>query len=73
MLLAPLVGLSVIGGAIIWLSPVAGAYLLLALAGNVSGAVGDLVSLRAVHRLPREALIADTATGYTAYRVESGR
>jgi hypothetical protein len=71
VLLAPLVALSAVGAALTWRSPTLGAYLLFALAGNVSGAVGDLVSARAVRRLPPDALIADTATGYTAYLVDA--
>jgi hypothetical protein len=71
VLLAPLVTLSTVGAALTWRSPVAGAYLLFALAGNVSGAVGDLVTTRAVLRLPPAALIADTATGFTAYLASS--
>jgi hypothetical protein len=69
--LAPLVAISLAGAAAIWLSPTAGLYLLLALAGNVSGAVGDLVAARGLLRLPPGALIADTATGYIGYVVDA--
>lgn len=65
--LAPLVALSVAGGIVTWLWPGLGAYLVFALAGNVSGAVGDLVTVRGIWHLPHRALIADTATGYEAY------
>jgi hypothetical protein len=68
--LGPLVALSLVGALVIWLAPHAGAYLLFALAGNVSGAVGDLAAVRALGALPREALIQDNATGFTAYVVE---
>lgn len=67
--LSPLVVLSLAGGVAIWLSPWLGAYLLLALVGNVSGAVGDLAAAAGMRGLPAGALIADTATGYTAYVV----
>lgn len=65
--LAPLVALTVGGAAVVWLVPNVGAYLFLALAGNVSGAAGDLVAARGMGALPPDALIADTATGYEAY------
>jgi hypothetical protein len=68
--LGPLVALSLAGALAIWLAPHAGAYLLFALAGNVSGAVGDLAAVRALGALPPEALILDSATGFTAYVVE---
>ena len=68
--LAPLVVLSVAGGVATWLWPGLGAYLVFALAGNVSGAIGDLLTARGIWRLPHAALIADTATGYEAYLVE---
>jgi hypothetical protein len=65
--LAPLVALTLAGAGVVWLAPTVGAYLLLALAGNVAGAVGDLVAARDMGSLPRDVLIADTATGYEAY------
>lgn len=67
--LGPLVALSLAGALAIWLAPHVGAYLLFALAGNVSGAVGDLAAVRALRSLPPGALIADDATGFTAYVV----
>ncbi len=67
--LGPLVLISLAGIAIIWQAPGAGAYLFLALAGNVSGAVGDLVAFNSLRALPPGALIADQATGYVAYAV----
>lgn len=70
VLLAPLAAISAVGAVLTWRAPVAGAYLLFALAGNVSGAVADLVTARAMRRLPPGALIEDTATGYTAYLVD---
>jgi hypothetical protein len=68
--LFPLVALSLAGALLIWLAPHAGAYLFFALAGNVSGAVGDLAAVRVLHTLPAGALILDRATGFTAYVVE---
>lgn len=65
--LTPLVGLTVAGILATWLAPHVGAYLILGLAGNVSGAVGDLVAVERLRRLPLRALIADTEIGYTAY------
>jgi hypothetical protein len=67
--LSPLILLSLAGGVVIWLAPGIGAYLLLALAGNVSGAVGDLTTFKTLRALPPDALIADQATGYAAYTV----
>lgn len=66
--LAPLVILSVAAVALAWLAPDVAALLLLAVAGNVSGAVGDLAVVNEVRKRPPTTLIADTATGYIAYR-----
>lgn len=65
--LAPLILISLAGVALIWLAPNAAAYTLFGLAGNVSGAVGDLAAARRTLALPPDALIADTATGFIAY------
>jgi hypothetical protein len=51
------------------LAPNLAALLLLAVAGNVSGAVGDLQVVRAIRAYASDTLIADTATGYIAYRL----
>jgi len=66
--LAPLVALSVAALILAGLAPNVAALLLLAVAGNVSGAVGDLAVVNEVRRRPAQTLIADTATGYIAYR-----
>lgn len=66
--LAPLVVLTVAGIAVTWLAPHVGAYLVLGLAGNVSGAVGDLVAVENLRHLHSRALIADTQIGYIAYQ-----
>ena len=65
--LAPLVALSVAAVVLAWLAPDIAALLLLAAAGNVSGAVGDLAVVNEVRKQPPTTLIADTATGYIAY------
>jgi hypothetical protein len=68
--LAPLVGLTALALVVALLAPNIAAWLLLAVAGNVSGAVGDLEVARVIARLPYDTLIADTETGYIAYRIE---
>ncbi len=68
--LAPLIVLSAAALILGWLAPNIAALLLLAVAGNVSGAVGDLAVVNEVRRCPPATLIADTATGYIAYRAE---
>ncbi len=50
-----------------WLSPDAAAYLLFGLAGNISGAVGDLDTVARLRHRPNTTLVADTETGYIAY------
>ncbi len=65
--LAPLVIISAAGAVLTWLSPDAAAYVLFGLAGNVSGAVGDLDTVARLRRRPRTTLVADTETGYIAY------
>jgi len=67
--LAPLIVLSAAGALIIWLAPDLGACLIFGLAGNASGAVGDLASASHLRRLPSSALIADIESGYAAYTV----
>ncbi len=67
--LAPLVGLSVIALLIAALAPDVAPWLLLAVAGNVSGAVGDLEVVRGIAPLREDALVADLETGYIAYHV----
>lgn len=68
--LGPLVALTLIALVICALLPNVAAGLLLAAAGNVSGAVGDLAVVREIWRRPSETLIADTETGYIAYRLD---
>lgn len=68
--LAPLGVLSVVGAVVTWLAPDLGACILFGLAGNVSGAVGDLWTVAHMRRLPADVLIEDTETGYTAYAID---
>lgn len=65
--LAPLVVLTILGVVVTWLFPDVGALLWLAFVGNVSGAAGDLEAVAQLRRMPDTQLVADTATGFTAY------
>ena len=67
--LAPLLVLSALGAAVTWIAPDIGACILLGLAGNVAGAVGDLVATRRLRKLPADALIRDTEIGYVAVEI----
>lgn len=64
---APLVVLTLIGIIVTWLAPNIGAAIILAMAGNISGAIGDLVAVARLRELPGTVLIADTETGFVAY------
>ncbi len=68
--LAPLVALSLAALVVAALAPNVAAGLLLAVAGNVSGAVGDLEVVRGIRQHPDDTLIADTESGYIAYRIQ---
>ena len=65
----PLVALSAAGAAATWIAPDLGACILLALAGNVSGAIADLWAIARIRHLPKTTLIEDTETGFTAYAI----
>lgn len=65
--LAPLVVITVAGIIVTLLAPDLAAYALLAIAGNISGAAGDVLAAQHMLRLPRQALMEDTETGYTAW------
>jgi putative zincin peptidase len=67
--LAPLVVLTVVGVVITILWPQWATWLWFGFAGNISGAVGDLVTASEVRQLPPNALIADNEAGYTAYTI----
>lgn len=66
--LAPLILLTAAGIITALLAPDVAAALLLAFAGNVSGAIGDLEAVRGMRALGPDTLVADTATGYIAYQ-----
>lgn len=68
--LAPLVVLTVVGVVITALWPQWATWLWFGFAGNISGAVGDLLTASETRRLPRGALIEDNEAGYTAYVVD---
>jgi hypothetical protein len=67
--LAPLIVITIVGIIVTILYPGVAAYLLLAFAGNFSGAAGDIVASRKVARLPAGVLIEDTEVGYTAWEI----
>lgn len=67
--LAPLVALTVVGVVVTVLWPAWATWLWFAFAGNISGAVGDLVTASEVRHLPAGIVIADNEAGYTAYAV----
>lgn len=67
--LAPLVIITLAGVIVTVLYPGIASYLLLAFAGNFSGAAGDVVACRKIARLPVQALIEDTEVGYTAWEI----
>ncbi len=67
--LAPLVVITLAGILFTLLAPSLAVYTLLATAGNISGAAGDVLVAQRVLRLPRHVLIEDTETGYTAWEV----
>jgi hypothetical protein len=65
--LAPLVIITVAGIIVTLLAPDLATYCLLAIAGNISGAAGDLLAVQRLRRLPAHTLIEDTETGYNAW------
>lgn len=67
--LAPLVVITLVGVMVTVLYPGVASYLLLAFAGNFSGAAGDVVACRRIARLPVQSLIEDTEVGYTAWEL----
>ncbi len=67
--IAPLLVLSILGIFALLAFPSIAALAILGLAGNFAGAVGDLVAVLRVNRLPATVLIADTETGFIAYEV----
>jgi Putative zincin peptidase len=71
--LAPLVLITIAGIIVTVLYPGVAAYMLMAFAGNFSGAAGDVVASRNVARLPAQILIEDTEVGYTAWEIVPDR
>ncbi|GCF11358.1 DUF3267 domain-containing protein [Dictyobacter arantiisoli] len=69
--LAPLVVITLIGIIVTLLCPGLTSYLLLAFAGNFSGAAGDVLSVQRIARQPAHILIEDTEVGYTAWEIVS--
>jgi len=69
--MAPLVVISVAGIILTLLAPSLATYALFAIAGNISGAAGDLLVAWQLWHLPRHILVEDTETGYRAW--EAGR
>jgi hypothetical protein len=67
--LTPFVLISLAGIVFTLLAPGMAPYTLLATAGNVSGAAGDLLVVRRQRALPTSALIEDLETGYRAWEV----
>lgn len=69
--LAPFVVISLAGIAFTLLAPGLSSYVLLAVAGNVAGAAGDLWVVRRLRTLPASILVEDLETGYHAWEVTS--
>ncbi|GCE20062.1 DUF3267 domain-containing protein [Dictyobacter kobayashii] len=67
--LAPLIVLTLLGILVTIFYPGPASYLLLAFAGNFSGAAGDVVVAQRVARLSNSVLIEDTEVGYTAWEL----
>ena len=68
--LAPLVVITLLGVIVIVCAPGIAAYLWFALAGNISGAAGDVLAAERLRSLPQDVLIEDTEAGYVAWRIE---
>jgi hypothetical protein len=74
ILVAPLLVLSILGVALMPITPgLLRGPLLAFLVTNASGAVGDIASLIQLLRLPPNALIADTSHGFEVYARQQGR
>ncbi len=71
--LAPLVVITLVGIIIIAWAPGTAAYLWFALAGNISGAAGDVMAARRLQRLPKDTVVEDTETGYVAWSMQNER
>ena len=71
--LAPLVVITLVGMIVIAWVPGIAAYLWFALAGNISGAAGDVMAAKRLQRLPKETVVEDTETGYIAWSIQNER
>lgn len=71
--LAPLVIITLAGIIFTLLSPILASYTLFATIGNISGAAGDVWSVRRLLRQPSSALVEDTEAGYRAWVVTETR
>src|SRR5260370_10726722 len=71
--LAPLVVITLAGISFTLVSPALASYTIFATAGNISGAAGDLWSVRRLLRLPHSILEEDTEAGSSAYQLPSLR
>ncbi len=69
--LAPLVVITLAGIIFTFVSPALASYTIFATAGNISGAAGDLWSVRRLLRLPHSILVEDTEVGYRAWQLPS--
>lgn len=67
--LTPLVVITLAGIILTLLAPRLAAYTLLATTGNFSGAAGDIWVARRISRQPRDILVEDTETGYSAWEI----
>lgn len=67
--LAPLVLISLAGIVFTLLAPGFSSYVLLAVAGNISGAAGDLWVVRRLRTFPTSILVEDLETGYHAWEI----
>lgn len=67
--LAPLVVITLAGLLFTLLAPALSPYVLLATAGNVSGAAGDLWVVQRLRALPASSFVEDLETGYRAWEI----
>jgi hypothetical protein len=74
ILIAPLLALSVVGVALMPVTPeILRGSLLAFLITNAAGAVGDIAALTQLVGLPKDVLIADTSHGFEVYARQEGR
>src|SRR5437899_8245356 len=67
--LAPLVVITLAGIILTLLSPVLASYTLLATAGNISGAAGDVWGTRELLKQSDEVLVEDTDIGFRVWKI----